>query len=189
MTTRVIDIHKGFNEPISVGDSLAYNHELYVVIALKIHFASLQNWVGQCVIQKVGSKRVSRDFEGKKDVELTFHPSKKNGNYPHPVKIGDFIDCGDGSVCQAVKINKIYYRFINLVISYDFQIIDEWSNADIDKALQDEHKRKFQLIKGLGNDEFVNENHKPDLKLIATDSSNDSCNNIYASKAGHVRND
>lgn len=73
-----MDILKGFNEPIAVGDSLVDRQELYVVIALKISFALPENWRGQCVIQKVGSKRVSQNFEGKQDCELTFkNPPKK----------------------------------------------------------------------------------------------------------------
>ena len=189
MTVRVIDIKKGFNEPMSVGDSLTYRQELYVVIALKVNFALTENWCGQCVIQKVGSKRVSQNFEGKQNFELTFKHSKKNGNYPHPLRIGDFIDNKEGAAFKVNSINKIYYKFTNLIVSYDFKTIDEWTNAEMNEALQEERKRNFTVIKGLETDESVNDQHRPNLRLVVENSNNADYNDIYTSKADHVHKD
>lgn len=189
MTVRVMDILKGFNEPISVGDSLVERQELYVVIALKISFALPENWRGQCVIQKVGSKRVSQNFEGKQDCELTFKNPPKKEAYPHPLRTGDFVTNKEGAAFEVKRINKIYYKFTDLVVSYDFKTIDEWTNAEINEVLQEERKRNFTVIKGLGTDESVNDQHKPNLRLVVEDSSNDDYNDIYTSKTDRVHKD
>lgn len=59
----------------------------------------------------------------------------------------------------------------------------------MNEALQEERKRNFTVIKGLGTGESVNDQHKPNLRLVVENSNNADYNDIYTSKADHVHKD
>lgn len=138
------------------------------MIALQIDYTLTESWVGKCVIQEVGSKNLSQELKGEKNSLKRFKQPKK-GDYPYikPHKLGDFIDFKNGVVCQVVKINQVYYKFVDLIVSYDFEVVPEWTAAEVDKAINNWRKRNFKLINGLNIKGSNNEKSKiPNLKLV-----------------------
>lgn len=76
------------------------------------------------------------------------------------------MDAKDGVVAQATRIDRVCYRFVDLIVFYDFEIVEEWTQAEINEALQDERRRKFKIVKGSGTNELANDYSQPDLKII-----------------------
>lgn len=149
MSLKVVHVKKSYNESISIGDILTFGIKQYVVIALQIDYTLTESWVGKCVIQEVGSKNLSQELKGEKNSLKRFKQPKK-GDYPYikPHKLGDFIDFKNGVVCQVVKINQVYYKFVDLIVSYDFEVVSEWTVAEVDKAINSWRERNFKLING-----------------------------------------
>ena len=156
MSLKVIHVEKNYNESISIGDILTLGEKQYVVIALQISYTLTESWTGQCVIQEVGSENLSQGLEGKTNSLIRFKKPKK-GNYPYikPHKLGDFIDFKNGVVCQVTKINQVYYSFVDLIVSYDFKVVSEWTAAEVDKAIQNERKRNLKLVKYSNDDKIA----------------------------------
>ena len=167
MVLKVIYIKKSYNESISIGDPLTVDKKLYVVVALKISYTLTNCWGGQSVIQEVGSENISQDYEVGENSFIRFKIPKKG--YPKPHKLGDFIDFQNGIVCQVTKINQVYYSFVDLIVSYDFEVVSEWTAAEVDKAINNWRKRNFKLINGSNIKGSNNEKSKvniPNLKLV-----------------------
>lgn len=170
MSLKVIHVEKNYNESISIGDILTLGEKQYVVIALQISYTLTESWAGQCIIQEVGSKNLSQGLKGKTNRLFRFKKSKK-GAYPKPHKLGDFIDFKNGVVCQVAKINQAYYSFVDLIVSYDFEVVNEWTDTEINKAIQNERKRNFKVINGSNitdsNDEKPKKNiFKPYFRIV-----------------------
>ncbi|RHW51300.1 hypothetical protein DS831_04570 [Bombilactobacillus bombi] len=167
MTVRVLNIGRGFNTAVKVGDSLMFEGKLYVIIALNIKMVKSQNWDGECVAQLVGSSRVSPKYktahleqiiEGKADF-LDRHEVIKLGTILH--------DSTEGIAYRVSKINSVKYKFVDLFIDFEAEIIDEWTTAEIDEALKADNKCRLKVISGSGKDELVSDDrNKPNLKLI-----------------------
>lgn len=145
MSLKVIHVEKNYNESISIGDILTFGEKQYVVIALQISYTLTESWAGQCVIQEAGSENLSQGLKGKTNSLFRFKKPKK-GVYPKPHKLGDFIDFKNGVVCQVIKINQVYYEFLDFIVSYDFEVVSEWTVAEVDKAINNWRKRNFKLI-------------------------------------------
>lgn len=173
MTVRVFDIGRGFNAPIRVGDSLTFEGRLYVIIALNITLVKSQNWDGECVAQLVGSKRAYPEGKITFNMEQVIKGGADFLDRHKAIKLGTIIPGAiipDGKkdiAYQVSKINSVKYKFVDLFIDFEAEIIDEWTTAEIDEALKADNKCRLKVISGSGKDELVSDDRsKPKLKLI-----------------------
>lgn len=140
---------EGFNEKVSIGESIEYKGDKYIVIRIlevkKLWGSKSISLMVIVLVQKVGEPSNFRNY--KKEAVLTnrYNQSK---NDERIFKVGEIIISKYGIAYEIVSIKKFYYEFVDLVVEYSVRLIVPWSKEEINEALKDERRSTFKVLEG-----------------------------------------
>ncbi|EOB3407700.1 hypothetical protein ACIJDF_002797 [Enterococcus hirae] len=140
---------EGFNEKVSIGESIEYKGDKYIVIRIlevkKLWSSKSISLTVIVLVQKVGEPSNFRNY--KKEAVLTnrYNQSKDNKRI---IKTGEIILSKEGIAYEVVSINSFRYEFVDLIIDYSVRLIVPWSKEEINEALKDERKSTFKVLEG-----------------------------------------
>lgn len=140
---------EGFNEKVSIGESIEYKGDKYIVIRIlevKKHWGSKSiSLMVRVLVQKVGEPSNFSNY--KKEAVLTnrYNQSKDDKRI---IKTGEIILSKEGIAYEVVSINRFRYEFVDLIIDYSVRLIVPWSKEEINEALKDERKSTFKVLEG-----------------------------------------
>ncbi|ENZ5663440.1 hypothetical protein ACGWY0_002734 [Enterococcus hirae] len=140
---------EGFNEKVSIGESIEYKGDKYIVIRIlevkKLWSSKSISLTVIVLVQKVGEPSNFRNY--KKEAVLTnrYNQSKDNKRI---IKTGEIILSKEGIAYEVVSINRFRYEFVDLIIDYSVRLIVPWSKEEINEALKDERKSTFKVLEG-----------------------------------------
>ncbi|ATU69501.1 hypothetical protein CT113_03760 [Levilactobacillus brevis] len=70
----------------------------------------------------------------------------KNGSLAE-MRVGEMRG-GKGIVAIITSINKIDYSFVDVIVEYEFESVEEWPKHKMDKAIKQNRISKFKVING-----------------------------------------
>lgn len=140
---------EGFNEKVSIGESIEYMGDKYIVIRIlevKKHWGSKSIiLMVRVLVQKVGEPSNFRNYKKEAFLTKRYNQSKDDKRI---IKIGDIIFPEKGVAYEVVSINSFRYEFVDLVVEYSVRLIIPWSKEEINEALKDERKSTFKVLEG-----------------------------------------
>lgn len=140
---------EGFNEKVSIGESIEYLGEKYIIIRIleinKLYFSKSISLTVRVLVQKVGVLSDYYNCKREVIVDNRYDQSKDNKRI---IKIGDIIFPEKGIAYEVVSINRFRYEFVDLVVEYSVRLIVPWSKEEINEALKDERKSTFKVLEG-----------------------------------------
>lgn len=140
---------EGFNEKVSIGESIEYLEEKYIIIRIleikKLYFSKSISLTVRVLVQKVGSFSDYYNCKREVIVDNRYNQSKDDKRI---IKIGDIIFPEKGIAYEVVSINRFRYEFVDLVVEYSVRLIVPWSKEEINEALKDERKSTFKVLEG-----------------------------------------
>lgn len=146
----IMELYKeGFNEKVSIGESIEYKGDKYIVIRIlevkKLWGSKSISLTVIVLVQKVGEPSDFRNY--KKEAVLTnrYNQSKDDKRI---IKTGEIILFKEGIAYEVVSINRFRYEFVDLVVEYSVRLIVPWSKEEINEALKDERKSTFKVLEG-----------------------------------------
>lgn len=140
---------EGFNEKVSIGESIEYLGDKYIIIRIlkisKFYFSQSIRLTVRVLVQKVGA--LSDYYKCKREVivDNRYDQSKDDKRI---IKIGDIIFPKKGIAYEVVSINSFRYEFVDLVVEYSVRLIIPWSKEEINEAVKDERKSTFKVLEG-----------------------------------------
>jgi hypothetical protein len=141
---------EGFNEKVSIGESIEYSGEKYIIIRIieirKLYFSRSINLKVRVLAQNV--KHISNYRNYKREAILTsrYDQSKEDKRI---IKKGDIIFPKPGIAYEVVSINQFYYEWLDIIVEYYARMIVPWSKEEMDEALKNERKSKFKVLEGI----------------------------------------
>lgn len=146
----IMELYKeGFNEKVSIGESIECKGDKYIVIRIlevkKLWGSKSINLKIIVLVQKVGEPSDFRNY--KKEAVLTncYNQLKDDKRI---IKTGEIILFKEGIAYEVVSINSFRYEFVDLVVEYSVRLIVPWSEEEINEALKDERKSTFKVLEG-----------------------------------------
>ncbi|EMF0421288.1 hypothetical protein IL099_002204 [Enterococcus hirae] len=152
----IMELYKeGFNEKVSIGESIEYKGDKYIVIRIlkidKFWFTDSINLKVEVIVQKVGETFDCSGYKKEVTIKQSYNQSK---DCEEILEAGDALwikDIDFSELCllyQIVSINKFYYEFVDLVVEYFAQLIVPWSQKEINETLRKERKSTFKVLEG-----------------------------------------
>ena len=146
----IIELYReGFNEKVSIGESIEYLGDKYIIIRIlkisKFYFSQSIRLTVRVLVQKV--EALSDYYNCKREVivDNRYDQSKDDKRI---IKIGDIIFPEKGIAYEVVSINSFRYEFVDLVVEYSVRLIIPWSKEEINEAVKDERKSTFKVLEG-----------------------------------------
>lgn len=140
---------EGFNEKVSIGESIEYRGDKYIIIRIlkinKHYFSKSISLTVRVIVQKVGDLSDYYNYKREVIVDNRYDQSKDDKRI---VKIGDIVFPEKGIAYEVVSINSFRYEFVDLVVEYSVRLIVPWSKEEINEALKDERKSTFKVLEG-----------------------------------------
>lgn len=141
---------EGFNESVEVGEVFDFNEEKYVIIKIN----KLSKGYSQSIVMRleVIAQQVGKISDyGKYERYSEFTSRYKNGEatYENPIyKVGETISYKGGIVGSITGISSMKYDFIDLVMTYQTELVRPWSQEEIQAAVKEKKLSIFKVISG-----------------------------------------
>ncbi|EOG1625062.1 TPA: hypothetical protein J8U80_000222 [Enterococcus faecium] len=153
MLTNLKLYREGFNEKVSIGESIEYLGKKYIIIRIleikKLYFSKYNNLAVRVLVQKVGNPSDYRsDYHNYKTESSVIKRYNQSKNDERIFKVGEIIISKYGIAYEIVSIKKFYYEFVDLVVEYSVRLIVPWSKEEINEALKHERKSTFKVLEG-----------------------------------------
>lgn len=153
MSLYVFDlVREGFQESLSIGDVFEHEKSKFVVIMISSIQPRYSNSIKlqiQVVAQKVGTPNLSGELFSNNPQKMRISvddPLMRNTYIP---RIGEFLGTDvDETVMIVSDVRSIRYEFMDMIVTYDAEIIQEWSKLEIDKVVKENRLKKFKVIEG-----------------------------------------
>ena len=154
MTCLPMKIEKrGYDKSLSTGEIVDFKGKKYVIIF--IQEMTSHNWMSSPIIE---AKVVGQEV-GSPNPQERYHPTSpnkrifKNGKDEHgflaKMRVGEMMYGGSiGIVSIITNIKKVDYSFVDVIIEYEIESIEEWSKHKMDKAIKQNRISKFRVING-----------------------------------------
>lgn len=144
----ILEIYKeGFNEKVTIGESIEYQGNKYVVIRIleikKRYFSQSISLAVRVLVQKVGEMSDYLNYESQGIITERYNQSKDKV----PIKAGK-IFLYQGMAYEIISINSFRYEFVDLIVEYSVRVIVPWSRKEINDALTNERKSTFKVLEG-----------------------------------------
>ncbi|MGA5590553.1 hypothetical protein ACPCF3_04035 [Enterococcus mundtii] len=144
----ILEIYKeGFNEKVTIGESVEYQENKYIVIRIleikKRYFSQSISLAVRVLVQKVGEMSEYLKYKSQGIITERYNQSKDKV----PIKAGD-ISLYQGIACEIISINSFRYEFVDLIVEYSVRVIVPWSQKEINNALTNERKSTFKVLEG-----------------------------------------
>lgn len=138
----------GFQESVAEGDIFEHEGKQYVVTIIRSSklFSSYKAvFKTKVIAQEYGSPIINSKFiQDAGWVKNRINLKKPNHE---PFGLGSFGINKDGMLMQITRVNKVYYDFTDLVTECSFDLIPEWTQKEMDEAMQKNRRKKFKIIK------------------------------------------
>lgn len=144
----ILEIYKeGFNEKVTIGESVEYQENKYIVIRIleikKRYFSQSISLAVRVLVQKVGEMSDYLKYKSQGIITERYNQSKDKV----PIKTGE-ISLYQGVACEIISINSFRYEFVDLIVEYSVRVIVPWSQKEINNALTNERKSTFKVLEG-----------------------------------------
>lgn len=144
----ILEIYKeGFNEKVTIGESVEYQENKYIVIRIleikKRHFSQSISLAVRVLVQKVGEMSDYLKYKSQGIITERYNQSKDKV----PIKAGE-ISLYQGVAYEIISINSFRYEFVDLIVEYSVRVIVPWSQKEINNALTNERKSTFKVLEG-----------------------------------------
>ncbi|MDG2983079.1 hypothetical protein [Latilactobacillus phage TMW 1.1447 P1] len=152
MSTQAVTLTKiGFNSDIKLGDVIKLDNREAIII--KIYGMSWSPWrkesIIECdaVVQFVDSTDESLGLQEQAEMVQQYKANETTSMF----KPNDLFDVKeDGNHCAYYQIKDIVdfkYSFVDLVVTYKAELIQEWPKYKVDRAVQANRRSNFTVIK------------------------------------------
>lgn len=155
MTVTIFEKTCCFTDDLKIGDSVSYKNELYVVITLNITQLESETCDVQFAAQKVGSPIISRKYREVGQIVREQKVFNKNFTFIPTIRIGALFQGKKGIGAIVTNIESVHYDFTDLVVKYDCEVIQEWPNSEIQKAITNNRTKKFKVLQGGKSDKSL----------------------------------
>lgn len=144
----ILEIYKeGFNEKVTIGESVEYQENKYIVIRIleikKRYFSQSISLAVRVLVQKVGEMSDYLKYKSQGIITERYNQSKDKV----PIKAGE-ISLYQGVAYEIISINSFRYEFVDLIVEYSVRVIVPWSQKEINNALTNERKSTFKVLEG-----------------------------------------
>ncbi|GKS56351.1 hypothetical protein [Enterococcus mundtii] len=144
----ILEIYKeGFNEKVTIGESVEYQENQYIVIRIleikKSYFSQSISLAVRVLVQKVGEMSDYLKYKSQGIITERYNQSKDKV----PIKAGE-ISLYQGVAYEIISINSFRYEFVDLIVEYSVRVIVPWSQKEINNALTNERKSTFKVLEG-----------------------------------------
>lgn len=144
----ILEIYKeGFNEKVTIGESVEYQENKYIVIRIleikKRYFSQSISLAVRVLVQKVGEMSDYLKYKSQGIITERYNQSKDKV----PIKAGE-ISLYQGIAYEIISINSFRYEFVDLIVEYSVRVIVPWSQKEINNALTNERKSTFKVLEG-----------------------------------------
>ncbi|ONN40077.1 hypothetical protein [Enterococcus mundtii] len=144
----ILEIYKeGFNEKVTIGESVEYQENKYIVIRIleikKRYFSQSISLAVRVLVQKVGEMSDYLKYKSQGIITERYNQSKDKV----PIKAGE-ISLYQGIAYEIISINSFRYEFVDLIVEYSVRVIVPWSQKEINDALTNERKSTFKVLEG-----------------------------------------
>lgn len=144
----ILEIYKeGFNEKVTIGESVEYQENKYIVIRIleikKSYFSQSISLAVRVLVQKVGEMSDYLKYKSQGIITERYNQSKDKV----PIKAGE-ISLYQGVAYEIISINSFRYEFVDLIVEYSVRAIVPWSQKEINNALTNERKSTFKVLEG-----------------------------------------
>ena len=144
----ILEIYKeGFNEKVTIGESVEYQENKYIVIRIleikKRYFSQSISLAVRVLVQKVGEMSDYLKYKSQGIITKRYNQSKDKV----PIKAGE-ISLYQGVAYEIISINSFRYEFVDLIVEYSVRVIVPWSQKEINNALTNERKSTFKVLEG-----------------------------------------
>ncbi|MDO7879989.1 MAG: hypothetical protein Q6A85_11115 [Enterococcus mundtii] len=144
----ILEIYKeGFNEKVTIGESVEYQENKYIVIRIleinKRYFSQSISLAVRVLVQKVGEMSDYLKYKSQGIITERYNQSKDKV----PIKAGE-ISLYQGIAYEIISINSFRYEFVDLIVEYSVRVIVPWSQKEINDALTNERKSTFKVLGG-----------------------------------------
>lgn len=144
----ILEIYKeGFNEKVTIGESVEYQENKYIVIRIleikKSYFSQSISLAVRVLVQKVGEMSDYLKYKSQGIITERYNQSKDKV----PIKAGE-ISLYQGVAYEIISINSFRYEFVDLIVEYSVRVIVPWSQKEINNALTNERKSTFKVLEG-----------------------------------------
>ncbi|WP_165006553.1 MULTISPECIES: hypothetical protein [unclassified Enterococcus] len=146
----IMELYKeGFNEKVSIGESIEYMGAKYIVIRIlevkKLWGSKSISLTVKVLVQNVGEPSNYRNY--KKEAVLTDRYTQSKDD-KRIIKTGEIIIFKEGIAYEVVSINRFRYEFVDLIVDYSVRLIVPWSQEEVNEALREERKSTFKVLEG-----------------------------------------
>lgn len=141
---------EGFNASVEVGEVFDFNEEKYVIIKIN----KLSKGYSQSIVMRleVIAQQVGKISDyGKYECCSEFTSRYKNGEaaYENPIyKAGETFSYKGGIVGIITGISSMKYDFVDLVVTYQTELVRPWSQEEIQAAVREKKLSNFKVING-----------------------------------------
>lgn len=143
-TTRV-----GFNEQMNVGDIIDYEKSKYIVIQIlntSVRVFRDPKVISEVVCQKIGESNTAHKYMKNFTFSKKYNIAKQAEFGSLKIyKVGEVLFDGD-SVVKINGIEKFSYEFVDLVITYEAEVVQPWSDYEMNQAIKANRISKFKVI-------------------------------------------
>jgi len=143
---------RGYDKSLSTGEIVDFKGKKYVIIF--IQKMTSYNWLSSPVIkatvvgQEVGSPNPQDRYFPVSPNKRTF----KNGTDKHgslaEMRVGEMMSGENGIVAIITSIDKVDYSFVDVIVEYEIESVEEWPKHKMDKAIKQNRISKFKVING-----------------------------------------
>lgn len=152
MTCLPIKVEKrGYDKSLSTGEIVDFKGKKYVIIL--IQKMTSYNWLNSPVIeatvvgQEVGSPNPQERYYPTSPNKRIFKKGEDKHGRLAELRVGELMG-GNGIVAIITSINKIDYSFVDVIVEYEVESVEEWPKHKMDKAIKQNRISKFKVING-----------------------------------------
>lgn len=153
MSLSIFDlVREGFQESLNIGDVFECENSKYVVIligSIKPLYSSSIKVQIQVIAQEVGTSNSIDGLASDNPQKIRIPVSDPLMRDIYIPRVGDFLGGDvDGMVMVVSDIRSISYDSTDMIVTYDSDIVPEWSKLEINDALKEKRMKKFKVIEG-----------------------------------------
>lgn len=138
----------GFDKSLKVGDSFLSKGNKYIVIKIiSCNFQHSRGWLSvEVVAQKTNTTSDFNLYEKFFTLKDIFHEGKNQNGEMSIKKVGEVIQAEGGLAVEITGIESMTYKFVDLIVVYNAELITPWSEWEIDEAIKEERISGFKVI-------------------------------------------
>lgn len=145
---------EGFNEKVSIGDLLDYKGNRYVIISafsvkLKRNVRTGNPVIEvQVIAQNINLIPSKSKYNKKQEIEKKINIAKHDPYDSIDIIGKHYIqELEDEEIAYKVTgLNGFKYKFTDLVLCFDAELITPWSKHEVDQAVKENRLSKFKIV-------------------------------------------